>query len=255
MPTADQSAAVTGGSVPQLEDFSAERVTWNQELYETEVDREIEPEGSQDARRTANELKRTQRTRTLLWMAVVLLIVTNVASPIYLVTVLSKHEKVALMDGTETMVITGLLPIEEAHNIQEEISYWAAKALLDRNPAGFDAPETLDRVFGNDALERAKKEWKSVQEEYAAKQIHQKFEASYVKLQRINDDVIVSHVAGQVIVDGNLGDDKISEPAPVTVSLRLVRNPRIGQNRRYPYMVADYSYEKAENLSATKQSQ
>jgi len=46
------------------------------------------------------------------------------------------------------------LPIEEARNIQEEISYWAAKALLDRNPAGFDASETLDCVFGKDALER-----------------------------------------------------------------------------------------------------
>ena len=232
-----------------------ESVASEEQLYETEVDREIEPDESRDARRAANEIHRTRRTKTLLWMAVLLLIVSNVASPIYLVTILTKHEKVAMMDGTETMVIAGLMPVEEARNIQEDISFWAAKALLDRNPVGFDAPETLDRVFGKDALERAKKEWKDVQDEYSTKQIHQKFEASYVKLQRVSDDVIVSHVVGQVIVDGNLGDEKISEPAPLTLSLKLVRNPRIGQNKRYPYMVADYNYERTENLSVTKQGE
>jgi hypothetical protein len=227
----------------------------DEDLNETEVDREIEAGESKEARRTANELRRAARTKTLLWIAVLVLGVTNVIAPIYLVTVLTKPEKVALMDGTETMIVAGLLPLEQAQNIQEEISYWAAKSLLDRNPVGFDAPETLDRVFGPDALDKAKKEWKAVEGEYSAKQIHQKLEVSYVKLQRISDDVVVSQVVGQVNVDGNLGEEKISEPTPTTISLKLVRNPRIGQNKRYPYMVADYNYEKPETLSVTKQGE
>jgi hypothetical protein len=80
------------------------------ELNETEVDREIEAGESKEARRTANELRRAARTKTLLWIAVLVLGVTNVVAPIYLVTVLTKPEKVALMDGTETMIVAGLLP-------------------------------------------------------------------------------------------------------------------------------------------------
>jgi hypothetical protein len=59
-------------------------VVTDDELNETEVDREIEAGESKEARRTANELRRAARTKTLLWFAVLALGVTNVVTPIYL---------------------------------------------------------------------------------------------------------------------------------------------------------------------------
>ena len=61
------------------------------------------------------------------------------------------------MDGTESLIISPLVPVEESNEIMETLALWAAKAFLDRGPQGFNAPETLDRVYLPDAAKKQKK--------------------------------------------------------------------------------------------------
>jgi hypothetical protein len=163
-----------------------------------------------------------------------------------------RPEKVALMDGTESLIIAPLVPVEENNEILEALSLWAAKSFLDRGPQGFDAPETLERVFLPDAAKKAEADFQSVAQEYLKKNIHQKIEVGRIDLQRMGGDVVMSHVVGQVLTQAQIGDEQINEPQPVTLNLKLVRNPYLGRNKRYPFAVADYAFGRPEQLATQK---
>jgi len=116
-------------------------------LDETEVSRDPRVENAMRRNHAANRLAAANRTNRLLWIALILSLAAHVIVPIYLVSAMTKPEKVALMDGTESLIITPLVPAEQSDEILNTVSYWAAKSFLDRGPQGFDAPDTLNRVF------------------------------------------------------------------------------------------------------------
>src|SRR5215831_15079251 len=115
-----------------------------------------------DTRQTAEALAAARRTLRLLWIALIISLIAHLVIPIWIVTVMERPEKVALMDGTETLIVSPLVPIEQSNEMLETVSLWAAKSFLDRGPQGFDAPDTLDRVFLPAANKKAREEFKKV---------------------------------------------------------------------------------------------
>jgi hypothetical protein len=156
------------------------------------------------------------------------------------------------MDGTESLVIAPLMPLEESNEILETLSLWAAKSFLDRGPQGFDAPETLQRIFLPQAAKKAEDEFSKVASEFSKKNIHQKFEVGRIDLQRLEQGVVMSRVIGQVLTQAQIGDEQLNEPQAVTLNLKLVRNPYLGRNKRYPFAVMDYSFGQPEQLPVQK---
>jgi hypothetical protein len=69
-------------------------------LEATEVSREPRVEAAMRRNHVANRLAAANRTNRLLWIALILSLLAHVIVPIYLVTAMTKPEKVALMDGT-----------------------------------------------------------------------------------------------------------------------------------------------------------
>ncbi|MBV8102153.1 MAG: hypothetical protein JOZ31_23660, partial [Verrucomicrobia bacterium] len=118
----------------------------DESLEATEVNRDPRVEFAMQRNRAANRLAAANRTNRLLWIVLILSLLAHVIVPIYLVTAMTKPEKVALMDGTESLIIAPLVPVEQSDEILNTVSYWAAKSFLDRGPQGFDAPDTLNRV-------------------------------------------------------------------------------------------------------------
>src|ERR1700751_247307 len=161
-------------------------------LEATEVSREPRVEAAMRRNHVANRLAAANRTNRLLWIALILSLLAHVIVPIYLVTAMTKPEKVALMDGTESLIISPLVPVEQSDDILNTVSYWAAKSFLDRGPQGFDAPDTLNRVFLPEAAEKAKNEFKGLADEFKKKSIHQKLEIARIDLQRIGGGVGMS---------------------------------------------------------------
>jgi hypothetical protein len=133
----------------------------------------------------AHRLASGRRTVRLLWIALVVSMTAHLIIPACLVTAMVRPEKVALMDGTETLIISPLIPVEESNEILNTLSLWAAKSLLDRGPQGFDAPETLHRVFLPEAATKAEADFNKVAGEFSKKNIHQKFEIGRIDLQRL----------------------------------------------------------------------
>ena len=227
----------------------------SEQLEETEVERNPLREATQRTNCAANSLASGRRTVRLLWIALIVSLCAHCVVPAYIVTAMAHPEKVALMDGTQSLIITPLVPIEQSREILETISYWAAKSFLDRGPQGFDAADTIDRVFLPTAAEKAKIEFKSVAEEFAKKNIHQKLEIARIDLQRLDDGVILSRVIGQILTQAQVGDEQVNQPLPITLNLKLVRNPYLGRNQRYPYAVMDYAFGQPEQLTTLTRGQ
>ncbi len=247
-------AAKNGNPVTDGE-LSSDIEPWNEsaQLNETETPRSPLFRETRELHRAANTLAVARRTVRLLWIGLLVSVAANLFIPVYVVSIMKRPEKVALLDGTESLIIAPLVPPEESREIIETLSIWAAKAYLDRGPQGFDMPETLARVFLPQAAKRANEDFKIVAEESAKKNIHQKVEIGRIDLQHLQNGVIVSRVVGQLLTQAQVGDEVISEPQPITLDLKLVRNPYLGRNQRYPYAVQDYSFGKAEQLSLQKQ--
>jgi hypothetical protein len=226
-----------------------------EELESVEVERNPLREDVQRANRAANSLASARITVRLLWVALIVSLCAHCVVPAYIITAMAHPEKVALMDGTQSLIITPLVPVEQSHEILETISYWAAKSFLDRGPQGFDAVDTMDRVFLPAASEKAKAEFKVVAEEFAKKSIHQKLEIGRIDLQPLNDGIILSRVVGQILTQAQVGDEQVNQPQPITLNLKLVRNPYLGRNQRYPYAVMDYAFGQPERLTTLTRNQ
>jgi hypothetical protein len=218
-------------------------------LDETEVSRDPRVESAMRRNHAANRLAAASRTNRLLWIALILSLVAHIIVPIYLVSAMTKPEKVALMDGTESLIITPLVPVEQSDEILNTVSYWAAKSFLDRGPQGFDAPDTLNRVFLPEAAERARSEFKGLADEFKKKSIHQKLEIARIDLQRVGGGIVMSRVIGQILTQAQIGDQQVDQPQPIALNLKLVRNPFLGRNQRYPFAVVDYAFGQPEPLS------
>jgi hypothetical protein len=222
------------------------------QLVDTPVFRDPVAELDRRSGNAAYALAAGRRTVRLLWIALIVSLFSNLVIPVCIVMAMVRPEKVALMDGTESLIIAPLVPIEESNEILETVSLWAAKSFLDRGPQGFDTPETLERIFLPEAAKKAESDFKGVAAEFSKKNIHQKFEVARVDLQRLEQGVVMSHVVGQLLTQAQIGDEQVNEPQPMTLNLKLVRNPFLGRNKRYPFAVADYAFGQPEQLSTQK---
>ena len=147
------------------------------------------------------------------------------------------------------MIIAPLVPVEQSREILETISYWAAKSYLDRGPQGFDAPDILERVFLPIACEKARNDFIKEAPEFLRKSIHQKLEIGRIDLQNLGDGVCLSRVVGQILTQAQVGDEQVIQPQTVTLNLKLIRNPYLGRNQRYPFAVSEYSFGQPEQLN------
>jgi hypothetical protein len=237
----------------QREDVPTEGWVSDEQLEETIAHRNPLQERESRRDRAAHALASGRRTVRLLWVALVFSLTAHLIIPVCLVSAMMRPEKVALMDGTESLIISPLVPLEESNEILETLSLWAAKSFLDRGPQGFDAPETLQRVFLPDAAKKAEAEFNRLAGEFSKKNIHQKFEVGRIDLQRLDQGVVMSRVIGQVLTQAQIGDEQLTEPQAVTLNLKLVRNPFLGRNKRYPFAVAEYTFGQPEQLPIQRQ--
>ena len=249
-PTASMAFATNWG-----EHWATDSPVADEQLIDTAVFRNLLQDAVSQKNLAANALASGRRAVRLLWIALIVALTAHLIIPVCIVTAMIRPEKVALMDGTECLIIAPLVPVEESNEILETLSFWAAKSFLDRGPQGFDAPETLQRVFLPVAAKKAEAEFNAVAEEFLKKNIHQKLEIGRIDLQRLDGGVVMSRVIGQILTQAQIGDEQLSEPQAVTLSLKLVRNPYLGRNKRYPFAVADYTFDRPEQLPIQKRQE
>lgn len=176
-----------------------------------------------------------------LWCIVALVAVAFCAAqPFLLIRAYRERERVIVLDPSGTFHVSPLLGFEEASKLHEQHALLACLALLQRNPTGGDFPELLDKLFLPEAANKARAEWNTAAEEFAAKALHQKPEVLKVTVLETRENVVLVQAEGQLVRTGIVGGQSFTEAPTFTVRFKFARNPNLAANGRYPLAVWTY---------------
>src|ERR1700678_1220031 len=161
----------------------------------------------------------------------------------HIISQFKQRERVVIIDPAGTYYLSPLLQFSEARDMHIQQVELATMAFLERNPKDFDNADLLKLLFLKSALGKAQDERIKESVEFRSKQLHQKAEIGRIDILATRDNEVLAAVTGQVIRDGIFQDRAFTEAFPFTLRLRLVRNPNMALNGRFPTAVGDFKYE------------
>jgi hypothetical protein len=176
-----------------------------------------------------------------LWCLVALIAVGFCAvQPFLIIRAYRTKERVVVLDAAGTFHISPLLGFEDAAKLHEQHALLACLALFQRNPAGFDYPELLDKLFLPEAAKKAHDSATESAAEFAAKSLHQKPEILKLTVLETREQSVLVQAEGQLIRTGIVNDQTFTEAPAFTVRLTFARNPNLAVNGRFPLAVWTY---------------
>lgn len=161
----------------------------------------------------------------------------------HLVRQFKHRERVIIIDPAQTYYLSPVLEFQEAKELHAQQAELATLAFLNRNPRDFDQPQLLAQTFLKDALQKARDLRLKETAEFRAKQLHQKPEIGKIDILVTREDEVLANVSGQVIRNGIFQEKAFTEVFGFKLSLRLIRNPNLAANGRFPMAVGDFKYE------------
>ena len=168
----------------------------------------------------------------------------NLTPPhVYRRNTFKQRERVVIIDPAQTYYISPLLQFQEAKDLHAQQAELAAVTLLQRNPKDFDHPDLLRQLFLKSALQKAQDHRTREAVEFRSKQLHQKPEIAKIDILSTRENEVLATVSGQVIRTGIFQEKAFTEAFNFKLSLRLLRNPNMAANGRFPTAVGDFKYE------------
>jgi hypothetical protein len=161
----------------------------------------------------------------------------------HLIGQFKQRERVVIIDPSQTYYISPLLQFQEAKDLHVQQAELAAITFLERNPKDFDHPELLRQMFLKPALQKAQDHRTHESVEFRAKQLRQKPEIARIDILATRENEVLATVSGQVIRTGIFQEKAFNEAFNFKLNLRLVRNPNMAANGRFPTAVGDFKYE------------
>lgn len=161
----------------------------------------------------------------------------------HLVNTFKQRERVVIIDPAGTYYLSPLLAFDEAKELHAQQATLATLAFLERNPKDFDHADLLKQVFLKAALGKAQDHRAREGAEFRAKQLHQKPEIAKLDILATRENEVLVNVTGQIIRTGIFQDKAFTEALPFVLKLKLLRNPNMAANGRFPTAVADFKYE------------
>ena len=159
----------------------------------------------------------------------------------HIVAQFKQRERVVIIDPAGTYYLSPLLQFQEAKELHVQQAELATLTFLERNPKEFDNPDLLKLLFLKPALKKAKDERISESVEFRAKQLHQKVEIGRIDILATRETSAPPSSASHP--QRHLPGQGFTEAFPFTLRLRLVRNPNMALNGRFPTAVGDFKYE------------
>ena len=177
------------------------------------------------------------------FLAAVAVLVGAAIERIHLARTLKERERVVIVDPAGTFFVSPLLHFQEARELHAQQCTLAAVAFLERNPKDFDHPDLLKQMFLKQAYEKARSEFTAEEPEFKAKQLHQKAEIAKIDFLETRSDAVLTQVSGQLIRSGVFQERAFTGAVPFTLKLKMLRNPNMVQNGRFPTAIQDFKYE------------
>lgn len=160
-----------------------------------------------------------------------------------LVAQFKQRERVVIIDPSGTYYLSPLLQFQEAKDLHVQQATLATMALLERNPKDFDNPDLLKQLYLKPALGKAQDQKGREAMEFRSKQLHQKAEIGRIDILTTRENEVLANVSGQVIRTGIFQEKAFTEAFAFSLRLRLLRNPNMAANGRFPTAVGDFKYE------------
>jgi hypothetical protein len=177
------------------------------------------------------------------FLAAVAVLIGGAIERIHLARTLKEQERVVIIDPAGTFFVSPLLHFQEARELHAQQCTLAAVAFLERNPKDFDHPDLLRQMFLKQAYEKARSEFTAEEPEFKAKQLHQKAEIARIDFLETRSDAVLTQVSGQLIRSGVFQERAFTEAVPFTLKLKMLRNPNMVENGRFPTAIQDFKYE------------
>ena len=178
------------------------------------------------------------------WFAfTVVVLLLSAIDRYHIISQFKQRERVVIIDPAGTYYLNPLLQFSEAKDLHIQQAELATMAFLERNPKDFDNADLLKLLFLKPALAKAQDERIKEMVEFRAKQLHQKAEIGRIDILATRDNEVLAAVTGQIIRSGIFQDKAFTEAFPFTLRLRLIRNPNMALNGRFPTAVGDVKYE------------
>ena len=198
----------------------------------------------------ARTLAKGRKMANWLAIALVVSVLFNIGTPIYYSLQAKLKDKVVVLDlASGSLLLSPLVDPADSRDILNVSTSWAAKAILDRNPAGLDNEELIGILFNSETARKIRDEFAALKAQYVQKSLRSHVEIKAIDSQAVGNGIIKAKVAGQLILTGTVHGTAIQEVQPVTLELSLARNPDLGRNKRYPLMCFGYSYTEGGSLA------
>jgi hypothetical protein len=198
----------------------------------------------------ARTLASGRKTANWLAIALVVSVLVNIATPIYYSLQSKAKDKVVVLDlASGSLLLSPLVDPGDSKDILDISASWAAKAILDRSPAGLDNEELIGILFNSETARKIRDEFAALKAQYDQKNLRSHVEIKSIDAQTVGNGIIKAKVAGQVILTGTVHGTAIQEVQSVVIEVSLARNPDLGRNKRYPLMCFGYSYTEGGSLA------
>jgi hypothetical protein len=161
----------------------------------------------------------------------------------HIINQFKQRERVVIIDPSQTYYISPLLQFQEARDLHVQQAELATTAFLERSPKDFDHVDLLKQMFLKGALQKAQDQRTREAVEFRAKQLHQKPEIGRIDILATRENEVLATVSGQVVRTGIFQEKVFTEAFNFKLSLRLLRNPNMALNGRFPTAVGDFKYE------------
>jgi hypothetical protein len=161
----------------------------------------------------------------------------------HIINQFKQRDRVVIIDPSQTYYISPLLQFQEARDLHIQQAELATTAFLERSPKDFDHMDLLKQMFLKAALQKAQDQRAHEAVEFRAKQLHQKPEIGRIDILATRENEVLATVSGQVVRTGIFQEKVFTEAFNFKLSLRLLRNPNMALNGRFPTAVGDFKYE------------
>ena len=161
----------------------------------------------------------------------------------HIINQFKQRDRVVIIDPSQTYYISPLLQFQEARDLHIQQAELATTAFLERSPKDFDHTDLLKQMFLKGALQKAQDQRTREAVEFRAKQLHQKPEIGRIDILATRENEVLATVSGQVVRIGIFQEKAFTEAFNFKLSLRLLRNPNMAVNGRFPTAVGDFKYE------------
>lgn len=173
-------------------------------------------------------------------LANVTLVLWAFVQPHLLLQQLQAPQRAIVLDGAGSYSISPLLDLNSATPLQHAAAQDAAYAMLMRGPAQVDRPSQLELWFTKKGRDKVETLVESESAEFLAKQFHQKVNIEETGSIATGDGQFTAKVTGQLIRTGLLNGRVHVETRLFELQLRMVRNPDMLTNKRYPFAAWDF---------------